>query len=85
MGSIAANDLKIRGVALITEQLGEAPEAIITVRGKERYVVMDIEHYRYLRDCELEAALLEAREDAKAGRVVSESVADHLKRLDDGL
>lgn len=85
MGSIAANDLKIRGVALISEQLGEAPEAIITVRGKERYVVMDIEHYRYLRECELEAALLEAREDVKAGRVVSESVADHLKRLNDGL
>lgn len=85
MGSIAANDLKIRGVALISEQLGEAPEAIITVRGKNRYVVMDIEHYQYLRECELEAALLEAREDVKASRVVSESVADHLKRLSDGL
>ena len=85
MGAIAANDLKTRGVASISEQLAENPEAIITVRGKSRYVVMDIEHYQYLRECELEAALLEAREDVKAGKVVTESVADHIKRLTDGL
>ncbi len=85
MGAIAANDLKTRGVASISEQLAENPEAIITVRGKSRYVVMDIDQYHYLRECELEAALLEAREDVKAGRVVTESVADHIKRLTDGL
>lgn len=85
MGAIAANDLKTRGVASISEQLAEAPEAIITVRGKGRYVVMDMEHYQYLRECELEAAVLEAREDVKEGRVVTESVADHIKRLTDGL
>ena len=84
MGAIAANDLKTRGVASISEQLAENLEAIITVRGKSRYVVMDIAQYHYLRECELEAALLEAREDVKAGRVVTESVADHIKRLTDG-
>jgi hypothetical protein len=81
MGAIAANDLKTRGVASIREQLAEEPEAFITVRGKKRYVVMDIEHFRYLRDCELEAALLEAKADLEAGRVVIESVDEHLKRL----
>jgi hypothetical protein len=85
MGTIAANDLKTRGVSSISEQLAESPEAIITVRGISRYVVMDIEHYRYLRECELDAALLEAREDVKAGRVVTESVSAHLKRVTDGL
>jgi hypothetical protein len=85
MGAIAANDLKTRGVASISEQLVDNPEAIITVRGKSRYVVMEIEQYQYLRECELEAALLEAREDVKAGRVVTENVADHIKRLTDGL
>jgi hypothetical protein len=83
MGSIAANDLKTRGVASISEKLREAPEAIITVRGKDRYVVMDIEHYHYLRECELEAALLEARADLQTGKVVTESVAEHIKRLSD--
>lgn len=85
MGTIAANDLKTRGVASISEQLAEAREAVITVRGKKRYVVMDIEQYQYLRECELEAALLEAREDIEAGRVVTESVADHIKRLTNDL
>ena len=85
MGAIAANDLKTRGVASIKEQLADNLEAIITVRGKSRYVVMDIDQYQYLRECELEAALLEAREDVKAGRVVTESVAEHLNRLNDGL
>lgn len=85
MGTIAANDLKTRGVASISEQLAENLEAIITVRGKSRYVVMDIDQYHYLRECELEAALMEAREDVKAGRVVTESVAEHIKRLTDGL
>ena len=41
----------------------------------------DIEHYQYLRECELEAALLESREDVQAGRVVVESVAEHIRRL----
>lgn len=85
MGTIAANELKTRGVASISEQLAEAPEAIITVRGEGRYVVMDMARYHYLRECELEAALLEARQDVEAGRVVTESVAEHLKRLADGL
>jgi len=81
MGTIAANDLKTRGVASISEQLAEEPEAFITVRGKKLYVVMDIEHFQYLRECELEAALLEAKADLAAGRVVVESVPEHMKRL----
>ena len=81
MGTIAANELKIRGVSSISEQLAEEPEAFITVRGKKRYVVMNIEHFQYLRECELEAALLEAKADLEAGRVKIESVAEHMKRL----
>jgi hypothetical protein len=84
MGTIAANELKTRGVSSISEQLAEEPEAFITVRGKKRYVVMDIEHFQYLRGCELEAALLEAKADMETGRVVVESVAEHMKRLQEG-
>ena len=83
MGTIAANELKTRGVSSISEQLSEEPEAFITVRGKKRYVVMDIEHFQYLRECELEAALLEAKADLEAGRVVVESVDEHMKRIED--
>jgi hypothetical protein len=79
--TISANHLKTQGVSAITEALAEAPEATVSVRGKERFVVMDIEHYRYLRECELSAALAESQADLAAGRFVKESVDAHMKRL----
>jgi hypothetical protein len=51
------------------------------VRGKERFVVMDIAQYHYLRECELEAALAETRADLAAGRYVQESPEEHVARV----
>lgn len=82
MSHISANDLKIKGVAAIEAALSQAPEAIVSVRGKDRFVVMDLAHYQYLRECELDAALAETRADLAAGRFVEESATDHLARLD---
>jgi hypothetical protein len=42
---------------------------------------MSQEHYHYLRECELEAALAESRADLAEGRFVKETVAQHVKRL----
>ena len=39
MSSISANDLKTKGVAAIESVLEKHPEAVISVRGKERFVV----------------------------------------------
>jgi hypothetical protein len=82
MPPITANDLKTRGVVAIEERLATQPEAMISVRGKERFVVMDVAHYHYLRECELDAALAQARADVAAGRVVAESAAAHVARLE---
>lgn len=82
MSHISANDLKTKGVAAIEAALSEGVEAIVSVRGKDRFVVMDIAHYHYLRECELDAALAESRADVAAGRFVEESAAEHLARLD---
>jgi len=43
---------------------------------------MEADAYQRLRECELAIALQEARADLAAGRVVDESVDDHLKLLD---
>jgi hypothetical protein len=43
---------------------------------------MEADAYQRLRECELVIALQEARADLAAGRVIYESVDDHLKRLD---
>lgn len=82
MNHISANELKTRGIAAIEQALAEQPEAIVSVRGKDRFVVLEIAQYQRLRECELEVALAEARADVAAGRVVRESPEAHLARLD---
>ncbi len=82
MSHISANDLKTKGIAAIEAALGESPEAIVSVRGKNKFVVMDIAQYHYLRECELDAALAQTQADLTAGRFVKESPEVHLQRLD---
>ena len=81
MSSISANDLKVHGVSVIETALLQQPEAVISVRGKERFVVMDLSQYHYLRECELEAALAQTHADLAAGRVFKESPEAHLERI----
>lgn len=82
MPHISANELKTKGVSAIEFALSDAPEAIVSVRGKDKFVVMDMAQYHYLRECELDAALAQTRADLAAGRVVQESPEAHLARLD---
>lgn len=82
MSHISANDLKTKGIAAIELALSTAPEAIVSVRSKGKFVIMELAHYQYLRECELDAALAETRADLAAGRMVQESPAAHLARLD---
>jgi hypothetical protein len=82
MSTLSANDLKTGGIAAIEAALsGGQPEAIISVRGKERFVVMEVAHYHYLRECELDAALAQSQADMAAGRFVAESASAHAARL----
>ena len=81
MKAISANELKTRGVSSIEAALEGEDEAIISVRGKERYVVMDLGTYNHLRVCELEAALYQARREVSEGKGVEESVDEHLARI----
>ena len=82
MSHITANDLKTRGIAAIEACLaGGRREAVVSVRGADRYVVMELAEYQRLRECELEAALVESRADMDTGRFISESAAAHVARL----
>jgi len=83
MPTITANDIKRRGVVSIAEILEKSQEATISVRGKNKYVVMSIQQYQHMRECELEAAVLEAREDRKAGRIADTTVNEHISGLKD--
>ena len=82
MNAISANELKTKGVSAIQAVLDQQTEAVISVRGKQRFVVMDIAHYQYLRECELTAAIIESKADMAEGRYVKESAEEHLARLE---
>jgi len=82
MSQLTANDLKVRGIAAIESALTDQAEAMISVRGKDRFVVMEMAQYHYLRECELEAALAQSQDDLTAGRAVQESANAHLARLE---
>ena len=82
MPHLSANDLKTKGISAIEVILATQPEAMISVRGKERFVVMDVAHYHYLRECELDAALAQSRADTAVGRFVAETAEQHMARLE---
>jgi PHD/YefM family antitoxin component YafN of YafNO toxin-antitoxin module len=81
MNTITANQLKTKGVSIIENELANENELVITVRGKEKYIVMNMDQYNYLRECELDAALNEARADYKKSNFVTESVDKHIERV----
>ncbi len=83
MTSITANELKTKGVSALENALRSDDEAIITVRGKDKYVIVDLKKYSKMREYELEVALLEARADIANDRIKKDSVAEHIKRVTD--
>lgn len=80
---VSAGDLKKRGISLLDDMVEEQGGAIITVRGKSKYVVIDMNAYNRFREYELEAALAETKRDLAEGNFVEESVDDHIKRIQD--
>ena len=85
MPVVTANDLKTKGVSDIERLLQDAQEIVISVRGKPRYVVMDIAHYDFLRECEIAAAWAQTRADMEAGRYRRESADAHIARIESEL
>jgi len=83
MNTVTANELKIKGISAVEARLKVDEEVIISVRGQDRYVVMDLDKYAKLREYELAIAVQEAKADVEAGRSTTESVAEHMQRLTD--
>ncbi|MCB1595983.1 MAG: type II toxin-antitoxin system Phd/YefM family antitoxin [Xanthomonadales bacterium] len=81
--AISANELKTKGVAILDKATADGQEAIITVRGKDKYVVLPMEAYNHLRECELEAAIQAVKNDRKTGKYNIESVDAHIRRVMD--
>lgn len=82
--TITANELKTKGISILNEEAESGSEVIITVRGKNKFIILPIEKYNYLRECELETALNESKKDIKNKKYHKESVEKHIKRITRG-
>lgn len=82
---ITANEVKTKGVAFLGKMLEKADELIINVRGKNRYVVLDIERYNEFRQSELDIAHMKVIQDIKDGNFKKQTAAEHIKELIDEL
>ena len=82
MTTISATDLKTKGVKAIDKALLRQAVVEISVRGRGKYVVMSVDQYQHLRECELDAALAQTKADLQDNRFANTSVAEHLDRLD---
>ncbi|MDY0265528.1 MAG: type II toxin-antitoxin system prevent-host-death family antitoxin [Sulfurospirillum cavolei] len=82
---VSANDIKTKGVTLLDKLFETVSEVIINVRGKNKYVVIDIERYKQLRELELDRLYDETMQEIKEGRFKTQSVEEHLSELRDAL
>ena len=85
MAAISANELKTKGISALESIIDEQKAAVITVRGKNTYVVMDFETYNHLRECELEAAIIETKKELERGKIFSDTIEEHIRRIADAL
>ena len=83
MNTIAAQEIKRRGISAVDEKLGEGPVHVIK-NNEPKYVVLSEERYRELVDSEDKTYMARMREslsDYKAGRVNKGSAEELIKEL----
>ena len=79
---ITANEVKTRGVSLFDELFKKFDELVISVRGKKKYVVIDMDRYNEMRKAELEQAYQEVMKDYKNGNYKTVSAKEHIENLE---
>lgn len=80
---VTANDLKVRGIQLIDDMIADDSDGVVvTVRGKEKYVILPVAEYHLLRELELDAAIAQTKKELAEGSYHADSVAEHMKRIE---
>ncbi len=78
---INANEIKTKGVSIFSSLLDKFDELIINVRGKNKFVVIDIERYKELRANELDLAYIRTMQDIEKGNYKTQSAKEHIEEL----
>ncbi|MCR4319946.1 MAG: type II toxin-antitoxin system Phd/YefM family antitoxin [Candidatus Brocadiaceae bacterium] len=83
MNTIAAQDIKRRGISAVDEALKKGPVHVVK-NNQPRYVVLSEKRYRELIEAEDEAYIARVRaslEDVKAGRVKRGTAEELIREL----
>jgi len=81
IGQLSANDLKVKGITAIDEMTAGNDGVVITVRGKQKYVILPIDQYNQLRELELDAAIRESKREIEEGKFNTGTIEEHLARV----
>mgnify|MGYP002632759535 CR=1 FL=1 len=79
--TISANEVKKKGVSLFSNLLDKFDELIINVRGKDKFVVLDIERYMELRANELDLAYIQTMQDIENKKYKTQTAKEHVEEL----
>ena len=79
--TVSANEVKTKGVSLFANLLDKFDELIINVRGKDKFVVIDIERYKELRANELDLAYIQTKQDIKDGNYKTQTAKEHISDI----
>lgn len=79
--TINANDVKTKGVSLFGNLLEKFDELIINVRGKDKFVVLDIKRYKELRANELDLAYIQTMQDIENKKYKTQTAKEHIQDL----
>ena len=82
---VTANDLKVKGISILETMLDKLDEVLISVRGQNRYVVVDMDRYEYLRECELEHVYRQVQAEREEGKSQTMSAKEHIEAVENAL
>lgn len=80
MNTISISNLK-KGFSLLDKLISKFGAVYVSVRGKNKYVILSVEDYLRLKEIELENSIAQAEKDYKEGRFIVETAEEHFKRL----
>ena len=79
------NDLKVKGIKAIEEELQERDEAVISFRGKPRCIVLDIEEYETMRLLQIESAYKKLKNKKAQGKSYVSDADTLIQRIENEL
>jgi len=82
---ITANDLKVKGIKAIEKELEERDEAVISFRGKPKYIVLDIEEYETMRSLQIEIAYKELKKKKEQNKAYVSDADTLIQRIENEL